>query len=406
MNSFGMLMSTFLMALRELRRNVMRSVLTTLGIVIGVGAVIALVTLGEGATRRVTSDISNMGVNMLTVSPGADRRGGPSVSASPLTLDDAKAISEEVPTVAAVAPSASRGVLAISGSKNWNTQATGTTNEYFQVRNLALASGRSFSDVELGGGTPVCLLGATVVRELFGRGDPLGSVIRLGRTSCRVVGTLQSKGQSTFGMDQDDFVLMPLKALQRRIAGNNDVSSIAVSAVSESAIAKAKTQIELLMRERRRIAPGQLDDFSVRDMQQIAQTLSSVTGVLTMLLAAVAGVSLVVGGIGIMNIMLVSVTERTREIGTRLAIGARGREVLLQFVVEAAVLSTLGGVIGIAIGLLGSFAATRALGMPFVFLPGIVTVAFLFSALVGVGFGYLPALKAARLNPIEALRHE
>ncbi len=406
MNSFGMLMSTFLMALRELRRNVMRSVLTTLGIVIGVGAVIALVTLGEGATQRVTSDISNMGVKMLTVSPGADRRGGPSVSATPLTLDDAKAIAHEVTTVAAVAPTASRGVLAISGAKNWNTQATGTTNEYFQVRNLALASGRVFSDVELSGGTPVCLLGATVARELFGRGDPQGAVIRLGRTSCRVIGTIASKGQSTFGMDQDDFVLMPIKALQRRIAGNNDVSSIAVSAVSESAIAKAKTKIELLMRERRRIAPGQLDDFSVRDMQQIAQTLSSVTGVLTMLLAAVAGVSLVVGGIGIVNIMLVSVTERTREIGTRLAIGARGREVLLQFVVEAAVLSTLGGVIGIAIGLLGSFAATRALGMPFVFLPGIVTVAFFFSALVGVGFGYLPALKAARLNPIEALRHE
>jgi putative ABC transport system permease protein len=405
-NSFSMLISTFFMALRELRRNVMRSVLTTLGIVIGVGAVIALVTLGEGATRKVTADISNMGVNMLTVSPGADRRGGAAVSAGPLTLDDARAIAQEIDAVAAVAPSSSRGVLAIYGSKNWNTQATGTTNEYFTVRGLTVQSGRTFADVELSGGTPVCLLGATVVRELFGYGDPLGAVIRVGRASCRIIGTVAPKGQSTFGMDQDDFVLMPLRALQRRIAGTTDVGSIAVSAVSEGSIAKAKSQIEGLMRERRRIAPGQLDDFSVRDMQQIAQTLQSVTGVLTMLLAAVAGVSLVVGGIGIMNIMLVSVTERTREIGTRLAIGARGKEVLLQFVVEAAVLSTLGGVLGIAFGLAGSYAGTRALGMPFVFLPGIVVVAFFFSALVGIGFGYLPALKAARLNPIEALRHE
>ncbi len=406
MNSFSMLVSTFFMALRELRRNVMRSVLTTLGIVIGVGAVIALVTLGEGATRKVTSDISNMGVNMLTVSPGADRRGGASVSAGPLTLDDARAIEHEIDAVAAVAPSSSRGVLAVYGSKNWNTQATGTTNEYFTVRGLTVQSGRTFSDVELSGGTPVCLLGATVARELFGYGDPLGAVVRVGRASCRIIGTVAPKGQSTFGMDQDDFVIMPLRALQRRIAGNTDVGNIAVSAVSETAIARAKSQIEVLMRERRRIAPGQLDDFSVRDMQQIAQTLQSVTGVLTMLLAAVAGVSLVVGGIGIMNIMLVSVTERTREIGTRLAIGARGKEVLLQFVVEAAVLSTLGGVLGIVLGLAGSYAGTRALNMPFVFLPGIVVIAFFFSALVGIGFGYLPALKAARLNPIEALRHE
>ncbi len=404
MNS--MLLSTFFMALRELRRNVMRSVLTTLGIVIGVGAVIALVTLGEGATRKVTADVASMGVNMLTVSPGADRRGGAAVSAAPLTLDDARAIEEEIEAVAAVAPSASRSVLAIYGSKNWNTQATGTTNEYFKVRGLALKSGRTFSDVELGGGNAVCVLGATVTRELFGGEDPLGAVIRVGRASCRIIGVVVPKGQSTFGMDQDDFVLMPLRALQRRITGNRDVSSIAVSAVSETAISRAKSQIELLMRERRRIAPGQLDDFSVRDMQQFAQTLQSVTGALTMLLAAVAGVSLLVGGIGIMNIMLVSVTERTREIGTRLAIGARGKEVLLQFVVEAAVLSTLGGVLGIAFGLLGSYAGTQALGMPFVFLPGIVVVAFFFSALVGIGFGYLPALKAARLNPIEALRHE
>lgn len=406
MNFWLMLGSTFLMALRELRRNVMRSVLTTLGIVIGVGAVIALVTVGEGATRKVTGEISGMGVNMLTLFPGADRRGPASVSAKPLTLDDVKAIEREVTAVSAVAPSSATTTLAIYGNTNWNTQVTGTTNEYFTVRALELRAGRTFSDVELQGGTPACVVGATVERELFGAQSPLGRVIRLGRMSCVVVGALVAKGQSTFGMDQDDFVLIPLRTFQRRIAGSIDVGNIAVSAVSEDATVKAKKQIELLMRERRRILPGQADDFQVRDMKEIAKTLETVTGTLTMLLGAVAAVSLLVGGIGIMNIMLVSVTERTREIGTRLAIGARGAEVLLQFIVEAVVLSTLGGVMGIAIGLLGSFAATQAFGMPFVLLPGIVAIAFVFSAFVGVLFGYLPAHKAARLNPIEALRHE
>ncbi|HSC89260.1 MAG TPA: ABC transporter permease [Polyangiaceae bacterium] len=406
MSFFAMLWSTFVMALRELRRNVLRSVLTTLGIVIGVAAVVALVTLGEGATRKVTQDISNMGVNMLTLFPGAERRGPTSVTSPPLTLDDVRAIEREIPSVAAVAPASSSTTLAINGNANWNTQVTGSTNEYFVVRGLGLRAGRTFSDVELQGGAPACVLGATVERELFGQQSPLGQTIRIGRLSCVVVGTLVPKGQSTFGMDQDDFVLVPLKSFQRRIAGNANVGNIAVSAVSEAATKKAKSQIETLMRERRRIAPGQADDFQVRDMQEVAQTLQSVTGALTLLLGAVAAVSLIVGGIGIMNIMLVSVTERTREIGTRLAIGARGREVLLQFIVEAVVLSTLGGIMGIALGLGGSFLATRAFGMPFVFLPGIVAVAFSFSAFVGVGFGYLPAHKAARLNPIEALRHE
>ncbi len=406
MSALAMLGSAFAMAVRELRRNVLRSVLTTLGIVIGVGAVVALVTLGEGATRKITQDISNMGVNMLTLFPGAERRGATSVTSAPLTLDDARAIAHELNTVSAVAPASSSTTLAIYGNTNWNTQITGSTNDYFTIRGLLLRAGRSFSDVEQQGGTPACVLGATVERELFGQQSPLGMTIRLGRMSCLVVGTLVAKGQSTFGMDQDDFVLMPLKSFQRRIAGNSNVGNIAVSAISETATKKARVQIETLMRERRRIAPGQADDFQVRDMQEIAQTLQSVTGALTLLLGAVAAVSLLVGGIGIMNIMLVSVTERTREIGTRLAIGARGREVLLQFIVEAVVLSTLGGVMGIALGLSGSFAATRAFGMPFVFLPGIVTGSFLFSAFVGVGFGYLPAHKAARLNPIEALRHE
>lgn len=401
-----MLGNTLLMAFREIRRNLLRSALTTLGIVIGVGAVIALVTLGEGATLKVTADISGMGVNMLTLFPGTERRGPTSAGAAPLTLDDARVIEREISSVARVAPSSGRAVLAVYANKNWNTAVTGTTNAYFDVRNIELDTGRMFAEVEMQGGLPVCVLGTTVVRELFGHQDPLGALIRVGRVSCLVVGTTVAKGQSTFGMDQDDFILMPLSAFQRRIAGNNDVAAIGVSAVDENQTTKAKQQITALMRERRRISPGQADDFTVRDTREIVETLQTVTGVLTALLGAVAAVSLLVGGIGIMNIMLVSVTERTREIGIRLAIGARGREVLLQFLVEAIVLCVFGGILGMLLGLGGAYAIGHALDLPFKFLPQVVVIAFAFSAAVGVAFGFFPARKAAGLNPIEALRHE
>jgi putative ABC transport system permease protein len=246
----------------------------------------------------------------------------------------------------------------------------------------------------------------TVVRALFGNDDPLGAQIRVDKLSCEVIGVLAEKGQSGMGQDQDDVMILPLAAVQRRLVGNNDVNAIYVSAASASATTKVRERIEALFRERRRIARGAEDDFRVRDMQEIAQTMSAATGTLTALLGAIAAVSLVVGGIGIMNIMLVSVTERTREIGIRLAIGARAREVLLQFLIEAVVLSTIGGLLGIAIGMTGSIFATRALMLPFVILPDILILSFVFSALVGILFGYLPAHKAARLNPIEALRHE
>jgi len=401
-----MLASTLVMALREIRRNALRSALTTLGIVIGVAAVIALVTLGKGATERVTSDISSMGVNMIIVSPGAMRRYGASVDAAPLSLDDARAIEREIPAVTAAAPSAARPSLVLYGSQNWNTLVNGVTDAYFEVRKLSLARGRRFSEGEQQSGTPTCVLGDTLRRELFGSLDPLGAAIRVGRISCQVVGVTEAKGRSTFGMDQDDYVLMPLTAYQRRIAGNTDVSSIAVSAASEELTTKAKSMIEGLMRQRRRIGLAAPDDFSVQDMREIVKTLQSVTGVLTTLLAAVAAVSLLVGGIGIMNIMLVSVTERTREIGIRLAIGARGREVLLQFLVEAVVLSMFGGVLGMLIGLIGSYVASRALSLPFQILPQVVAIAFGFSFSVGIAFGFFPARKASKQNPIEALRHE
>jgi putative ABC transport system permease protein len=401
-----MIWATVLMALREIRRNTMRSILTTLGIVIGVGSVITMVTLGRGATAKITADIANMGTNLLIVMPGSERRGPTSETATPFKNDDARAILREASAVAGVAPSASRSTLVVFGNKNWNTSVTGSTNAYFEVRGFRFARGTGFSDADLQSGAASCVLGATVSRQLFGPQESLGAAVRIGKVTCNVVGVLDSKGQSTFGMDQDDFVVMPLKTFQRRIAGNSDVGAIFVSAVADRAINRARQQIEALMRERRRILSGQTNDFVVQDMKEITKTLGTVTGALTALLGAIAGVSLLVGGIGIMNIMLVSVTERTREIGTRLAIGARGREVLFQFLVEAVTLSTIGGLLGVFFGLGVSLGGARLLTLPFSVSADIVLVAFAFSTAVGVAFGFLPARKAARLNPIEALRHE
>jgi len=398
--------STLAMAVREIRRNAMRSVLTALGIVIGVAAVILMVTLGQSATLKITSDIANLGNNLLIVMPGSERRGPTAVSAAALTSADARAIVEQVPAAGGVAPSVNRGALVVYGNTNYNTIITGSTNAYLDVRSYKLGAGRAFSSLELVGGPAVCVLGATVRRELFHAQDPLGASIRVGRLACKVIGVLASKGSATFGGDQDDFILMPLLAVQRRITGSTDLSAIFVSAVNEHATSRAKQQIVRLLRERRRVGAGQADDFAVQDMKEITETLGTVTGVLTALLGAIAAVSLLVGGIGIMNIMLVSVTERTREIGIRLAIGALGREVLLQFLVEAVVLASLGGVIGLLLGLVGSYAVSAALHLPFVIVPWVIVVAVLFSVGVGVAFGYFPARRAARLDPIDALRHE
>jgi len=403
-----MLWNALILALREIRRNLMRSSLTALGIIIGVAAVIIMVTLGGGATRKVTTQISSMGSNLLQVRPGQGMRGHRGVQsiAPPFKVDDAKAIAREISGVQAVAPSAQDYIQAIYGNKNWSTIVNGSTNAYLQVRNWSLESGRPFTDGELRGGKAVCILGSTVRKELFGDQDPLGAILRLKKLSCRVVGVLESKGQSTFGRDRDDFVLIPLRTLQRRITGNTDVSAIYLSVQDGVSTKKVKESIERLMRERRHISTGQDDDFHVRDMKEIAEVLSGTTQVLTALLGAVAAVSLLVGGIGIMNIMLVSVTERTREIGTRLAIGALEREVLLQFLVEAVVLSSFGGVLGIVLALAASVLLANLLLVPFVLNPGIIIIAFLFSVVVGIIFGYFPARKAARLDPIEALRHE
>jgi putative ABC transport system permease protein len=397
-----------LLALREIRRNLMRSSLTILGIVIGVAAVITMVTLGRGATAQVTSDIAKLGTNLLQVRPGQHRHGpgGTQAEAKMFEVADAEAIAREISGLAAVAPIASQGTQAIYGNENWSTVVTGGNNAYLQVRNWLLESGRHFTDGELRAGKAVCILGATVGKELFGGQNPIGATIRLEKLACQVIGVLESKGQSGFGSDQDDFVLIPLRALHRRIVGNTDVSAIYVSAQDGVSTKKVQQDIERLMRERRRVARGEDDNFYVRDMQELVSTMTGTTRVLTGLLGAVAAVSLLVGGIGIMNIMLVSVTERTREIGIRLAIGALERDVVMQFLVEAVVLSSFGGLIGIALGVTAAAVSAPALAVPFVLDPWIIVVAFVFSAAVGVLFGYFPARQAGQLDPIEALRHE
>jgi len=401
-----MLANSILLALREIRRNVLRSFLTILGIVIGVAAVIVMVTIGGGATAQVTEQIASLGSNLLMIRVGQHIGHGQESVAPPFDIADVNALAREIPAIAAVAPSASQRVTAVYGNENWNTTVTGSDNQFFTVRNWTMQSGRRFLETELHSGKAVCVIGATVAKELFGQQDPLDNNIRLGDFSCNVVGLLEAKGQSTFGSDQDDLVLMPLRTFQRRISGNQDISLIQVSVADGRSTDKAKSDIEYLLRERRHITGTENDNFQVRDMKEITQMLTGTTHILTTLLGAVAAVSLLVGGIGIMNIMLVSVTERTREIGIRLAIGALEREVLLQFLVEAVVLSSLGGLIGILLAVSSSYGLARLLKIPFIFNPGIMVIAFLFSAAVGVIFGFFPARKAARLDPIDALRHE
>jgi putative ABC transport system permease protein len=401
-----MIWNALLLAMREIRRNIMRSFLTILGIVIGVAAVIIMVTIGGGATVQVTEQISSLGSNLLMVSPGQRLGMGQRSAAAAFEMDDVRAIAREINSIAAIAPSSYQGATVVFGNENWSTNITGTTNQYFKVGNWTFNSGRSFTESEQRAGKAVCILGQSVRKELFGGQDPLGQKIRLAKFSCQVIGLLDAKGQSTMGTDQDDLVILPLRTFQRRIAGNQDIRLLKISVKEGASTQKAEQDITRLLRERRHISANEEDNFSVMDMKEISNMLSGTTRVLTMLLGAVAAVSLLVGGIGIMNIMLVSVTERTREIGIRLAIGAMEREVLMQFLVEAVVLSSLGGIIGIVLALVGSVVLADLMQVPFVFNVNIVVVAFIFSAAVGVIFGYLPARKAARLDPIDALRHE
>jgi putative ABC transport system permease protein len=402
-----MIWNAFMIALREIRRNLLRTFLTTLGIVIGVAAVIILVTVGNGVTAQVSNDLAKLGSNMLMARPGQQRGpGGGSDQAKPFTSQDVTAIRREIGSLRAVSPQASSSMTAVFRNTNWSTQVSGTDNDYFTVKDWPLTQGRLFTDSEQRSGKAVCIIGETVRKSLFGSEDPVGQKIRLQKISFQVIGVLSAKGTTGMGNDQDDLIVIPLRTLQRRITGNLDINMILISVESGASTEKAQADVERLFRERRRVAASDENDFSIRDMKEIAETMQATTRTLTSLLGAVAAVSLLVGGIGIMNIMLVSVTERTREIGTRMAIGAMERDVMFQFLVEAMVLSSLGGLVGIALAFGGSSMLVKLLKVPFEFNLGINAIAFLFSAAVGVVFGYFPARRAARLDPIEALRYE
>ena len=401
-----MWLNTLLLALRSIRRNLMRSFLTVLGIVIGVSAVITMVTLGNGATQAIQSQIAGLGTNLLQLRPGQRMGPGSGGGGPSFEVADAEAIASQIGGVAAVAPESRTGATLVANGRNWSSLVTGSTNDWLQIGNWTLASGREFSSDELRAGSAVCLIGETVRRELFGNREALGEALRVKQISCNIVGVLAAKGQGAFGNDQDDMVLVPIKTLQRRLTGNTRVNTLLISMVEGSDAERVKSSLTQLMRERRKLASGDEDNFNVLDTKQLGETLSGTTRVLTMLLGAVAAVSLLVGGIGIMNIMLVSVTERTREIGLRLAIGALEREVLMQFLIEAVVLAALGGLIGIVLATAASIGLSALMEVPYVFNPGVNLLSFLFSAGIGVLFGYFPARRAARLNPIDALRHE
>ena len=405
-----MLLSVFMLALRSVRRNLLRSFLTILGIVIGVAAVITMVTLGNGATQAIKTQISSLGTNLLMVNPGQRQPGGGGGGGGvpQFTEADAVAIQSEIGGVAAVAPQGRSSVKVIANGRNWSSTVYGSTNAWFLTGNWKLANGRIFDPEEQTAGAAVCVIGETVRRELYAGKlgqTGLGEQLRIKQFSCTVVGILTAKGQGGMG-DQDDVVLLPLHTLQRRVTGSLKVSTLLVSMQDGRDSGPLKASLRDLLRERRKLAENDDDNFNIFDTQQLAETLSSTTKVMTTLLGAVAAVSLLVGGIGIMNIMLVSVTERTREIGLRLAIGALEREVLLQFLIEAVVLSALGGLIGIIIAAIASYGLSILMSVPFIFDVTTNIMSFLFSAGIGVLFGYFPARRAAQMDPIEALRHE
>ncbi|MDJ1008123.1 MAG: ABC transporter permease [Paracoccaceae bacterium] len=402
-----MLWETIKLAVQAIFRNALRSFLTVLGIVIGVAAVIAMVIVGQGSAQQVTSDVEKLGSNVLMVMPGQDAfEGGPGTTDPPFSLADNNAVERELSFVDIAAPIAASRARVVFGNENRRTDIVGTDNRYFAAADWEIERGRVFEPSEIQSGRPVCVLGETVRDSLFGNANPIGETVRIKALSCTVIGHVKSKGASTFGSDQDDFVLMPLKTFQRRIAGNPDVTMMYLSISDRIEAARAQEGLERFLRDLRRIGPREDDDFTVMDMKQIATMLTGITDVLTGLLSAVAAVSLIVGGIGIMNIMLVSVTERTREIGIRLAIGAQARQVMTQFLIEAIVLSLIGGLIGVVLGLALAVLGSNALNVPFTPDIGIVLLAFAFSAAVGVVFGFFPARRAARMDPIEALRRE
>ncbi len=406
------LLASLRIALRALMVNKMRSALTMLGIIIGVGAVIAMIAVGSGAKSVIAERIASMGSNMLIVMSGSSTSGGfrfGSGTVPTLTAEDAKAILSEISSVKYVAPTLPGVAQVVYGNQNWSTSIQGTTPEMLDIREWPVTSGRSFTQQDLDGATKVCLLGTTVVENLFGGIDPVGQIVRIKKVPFTVIGVLGQKGQASFGQDQDDTIFVPLTTAQKRLFGMQFpgmVRTITVQAKGPEVMGEAEEEINILLRQRHRIQPNQDNDFTVRNLTEIMSTAQETASVMSLLLGAIASISLMVGGIGIMNIMLVSVTERTREIGIRIAVGAKGRDILFQFLIESLVLSLIGGIVGIAIGVAGTLILSRLTQWPTLFSMQAILLAFLFSGSVGVFFGFYPARKASMLNPIEALRYE
>ncbi len=400
---------TFKIAFRALRRNKLRSVLTALGIIIGVGAVIAMVGIGNGAKAQVEAQIASLGENVILIFSGSTTSSGIRTGwggAGTLKIEDAEAIRREVPGILNVSEEVVSNSQIASGNQNWFTRIYGESAEYLDIRQWALADGAPFTDQDVRSANKVCVIGATTASQIFGSSDAVGQALRIKNVPFTVTGVLTRKGLSTQGVDQDDVVIMPFTTAMKRVAGGTTLRNINVQVGDAKDLALAQQQIIDLLRQRHNIRAGRDDDFTVRNQQEIADAQTAATDVMTGLLAAIAGVSLIVGGIGIMNIMLVSVTERTREIGTRMAVGAHGRDILTQFLIEAVSLSSIGGLIGIIVGVVGSKTISAVKHWPSLISPSSIIIAFLFSAAVGIFFGFYPARKAAQLDPIEALRYE
>ena len=401
--------ATIRIALRALRRNKLRTGLTMLGIIIGVGAVVAMVGIGAGAKAQVEAQIASLGENVILIFSGSTTASGIRTgwgSAGTLKIEDAESIQREVPGIIAVSPEIRSAMQVASGNQNWMTQILGESPDYFTIRQWPLKAGAVFTEQDVRGANKVCVIGHTTARQLFGDADPRGQIIRIKQVPFIITGVLAPKGLSMMGSDQDDVVIMPYTTAMKRVMGQTMLRGINVQAESEAALKPAQQQIISLLRQRHRITPGKDDDFTVRSQEEIAEAATATSRVLAILLGAIASVSLLVGGIGIMNIMLVSVTERTREIGIRMAVGAHGRDILLQFLIESITLSSLGGVIGIVLGIVASQLLSTLAQWPTMISATSVVVAFLFSAAVGIFFGYYPARKAAALDPIDALRYE
>ncbi len=403
------LQAVFRVALRALGRNKMRTVLTMLGIIIGVGAVICTVAIGEGAANQVQDALRNLGDNIIFIAAGDVNQHGVHMGSSAtktLRLGDAKAMEQQIPLLAAVSPGVGSNAQIVYGNQNWYTHLRGVSPEYFSIRRWPIQEGSAFTEHEVDSAADVCVLGLTVVQNLFGSENPVGKTVRIQNLPFRVIGVLASKGQSPFGQDEDDTIIMPFTTVQKKIIGIDWLQFVICSAISQEAIHPAEVQIASLLRERHHLRPDEDDDFIIRSPSDLAEAQAQSGRIMTLLLASIASVSLLVGGIGIMNIMLVSVTERTREIGVRMAVGATEQDVQMQFLSEAMVLSMLGGLVGVVAGVFGSMVVSNMLNWPTLVPPSSIAIAVLFAAAVGIFFGYYPARKAARLDPIEALRYE